>query len=131
MSPSANNPDKATWARFAPLRDAEWLLVQACASGDIAKVGLRRPETATAETGIRAAFLAWVLRGGLQLLGAHVEGRLDLGGANIASDLWFYRCRFDAPVLLDGAQVAGAVRFTGCRLKGLLADCRSSRTAAS
>jgi hypothetical protein len=103
--------------------------VQACASGDIAKVGLRRPETNSAGTSIRAAFLAWVLRGGLQLrggglqlVGAHVEGRLDLGGASIGSSLWFYRCRFDAPVLLDGAQVAGGVRFAGCRLQGLLAD---------
>lgn len=135
MSPSANAPDTAAWAKFAPLRDAEWLVVQACATGDIAKVGLRLPETATAETGIRAAFLAWVLRGGLplrsaglQLVGAHVEGRLDLGGAHIAAGLWFYRCRFDAPVLLDGAQVAGAVQFAGCRLKGLLADdCRIAK----
>lgn len=131
-------PDATAWARFAPLRDAEWQLVQACASGEIAKVGLRLPEAPSAGNRLRASFLAWVLRGGLplrggrlQLVGAHVEGRLDLGDATIAASVWFYRCRFDAPVLLDGARVAGSVTFSGCRFPGLLADaCRIGKDLA-
>jgi hypothetical protein len=134
----ATTPDAATWARFAPLRDAEWQLVQACATGEIAKIGLRRPEAASAETRLRASFLAWVLCGGLplrggrlELVGAHIEGRLDLGDAHIAASVWFYRCRFDAPVLLDGAHVVGSVTFAGCRLQGLLADgCRIGKDLA-
>jgi hypothetical protein len=116
-------------AGFGPLRRAELLLAHACVFGDIAKVGLRRPEACTAEVGIRSGFLAFVLRGGLplrgrrlQLLGAFVEGRLDLGGTAIPGSLWFYRCTFDAPVLLDGARVAGSVTLAGCRLPGLLAE---------
>jgi len=129
MTTPSTTPDTAAWARFGPLRSAEWLLVQACAAGDIAKVGLRRPAAPTADVSIRASFLAFVLRGGvplrgrrLQLVGAHVEGRLDLGNAAIDASLWFYRCSFDAAVLLDGACVAGAVTFAGCHLQGVLAD---------
>ncbi len=128
--PSPSNDLAATaLAGFGPLRRAERLLVQACASGDIAKVGLRRPEETAADVSIRASLLAFVLRGGLplrhrhlHLLGAYVEGRLDLGGASIPGSLWFFRCTFDSPVLLDGSQVAGAVTFAGCHLPGLLAE---------
>lgn len=116
-------------AGFAPLRRAERLLVQACARGDIAKISLRRPEAGLARVSIRASFLAFMLRGALQphgrrmqLLGAFIEGRLDLGDATIACSLWFYRCTFDSPVLLDRSQVAGGVTFAGCRLAGLLAE---------
>jgi hypothetical protein len=116
-------------AGFAPLRRAERLLLQACSRGDIAKIGLRRPEEALARLSIRASFLAFVLRGALQphgrrlqLVGAYIEGRLDLGDARIACSLWFYRCTFDSPVLLDRSHVAGAVSFAGCHLSGLLAE---------
>ena len=128
-SPAVPQPKTAALEGFGPLRRAERLLVQACATGDIAKVGLRRPERPGTETGIRASLLAFILRGGLplhgrrlQLIGAWVEGRLDLGGAAIAASLWFYRCRFDSPVLLDGTRVAGSVVFAGCRLSGLMAE---------
>lgn len=116
-------------ARFGPLRRAERLLLEACRDGEIARVGLRRPEAGDADVTIRAALLAFVLRGGvrlarrrLQLMGASIEGRLDLGGAAIGGSLWFYRCRFDAPLLLDGARVAGSVTVAGCHLPRLLAD---------
>ncbi len=121
--------DAAALAAFGPLRRAELLLVQACQSGDIAKVGLRRPELPSSHNTLRAAFVSFVLRGGLalrarrlQVLGAFIEGRLDLGNADIAGSLWFFRCTFDSPVLLDGARVAGGVALGGCRLRGLLAE---------
>jgi hypothetical protein len=116
-------------SQFGPLRRAELLVLDACASGDIAKVGLRRPEEPSADASVRASFLAFILRGGLrlrhrrlQILGAYVEGRLDLEAAEIPASLWFYRCWFDSPVMLDGARVAGAVTFAGCRLPRLLAE---------
>ncbi len=121
--------DLALLAEFEPLRRAELEIVRAVASGDIAKAGLRRPESAAAGVGVRGAFLATLLRGalplngrGLELVGAFVEGRVDLGHAAIPGSLWFYRCTFDAPVLLDGARVAGAVSFAGCHLSGLMAE---------
>ncbi|MBI5257955.1 MAG: pentapeptide repeat-containing protein [Burkholderiales bacterium] len=119
-------------ARFAPLRPAERLMVRACAAGEIAKVGLKLPEGDSAEVNVRASLLAFILRGGLglrgqrlQLVGAAIEGRLNLTGAEVPGSLWFYRCRFDAPVVLDNAQVRGSVTFGGCQLKGLIAEgCR-------
>lgn len=129
MNVAPTDPLPPALARFAPLRRAELLLLRACASGEIAKVGLRLPEAATAELSVRASLLSHVLRGGLslrgrrlQLVGAAIEGRLDLGGAAIAGSLWFYRCRFDAPVLLDGARIGGSVTFAGCVMDGLLAE---------
>ena len=129
MHRSTSEPGVTALDGFGPLRRAERLLVQACASGDIAKVGLRRPERSSAGASVRASLLAFILHGGLplrgrrlQLIGAWVEGRLDLGDASIAGSLWFYRCRFDSPVLLDGTRVAGSVVFAGCRLAGLMAE---------
>ncbi len=123
---------QTTLAGFAPLRFAERLLVQACLSGDIAKIRLQQPAETSREVGVRAAFLAFLLKGGvplhgrrLHVIGAFVEGRLDLGGLVLPGSLWFYRCRFDGPVLLDGAQVAGDVSFGGSHLSALMADgCR-------
>jgi hypothetical protein len=116
-------------AEFGPLRRAERLVARAFASGEIAKIGLRRPNASTSEVSVRAAVLAYVLRSGLplhgrrlQVIGAFVEGRLDLGDAAIQGSVWFYRCHFDSPVLLDGSTVAGAVTLGACHLPGLLAE---------
>jgi hypothetical protein len=121
--------DLAPLSEFEPLRRAERLIVAALATGDIAKPGLRLPERRSAEVSVRGSFLAYVLRGGLslkgrrmQLVGAFVEGPVDLGDASIAGSLWFYRCTFDSAILLDGARVAGAVTFAGCHLSGLMAE---------
>jgi len=121
--------DLAPLSEFEPLRRAERLIVAALATGDIAKPGLRLPERRSAETSVRGSFLAFVLRGGLplkgrrlQLVGAFVEGPVDLGDASIAGSLWFYRCTFDSAILLDGSRVAGAVTFAGCHLSGLMAE---------
>jgi len=129
MTPSAIELETAALAEFAPLRRAERMLVRACRSGAIAKVGLRLPVAPSAEIGVRSSMLAFILRGGLavrgrcvQLVGACVEGSLDLGNQTIPNSLWFYRCRFDSPVLLDSARVAGGVCFAGCHLPALLAE---------
>lgn len=120
---------EATLAGFAPLRYAERLLVQACLSGDIAKIRLQQPTEASRDVAVRAAFLAFLLNGGvplrgrrLHVIGAFIEGRLDLGGLTVPGSLWFYRCRFDSAVLLDGARIAGDVSFGGSHLEALMAD---------
>lgn len=124
--------DLAALAGFEPLRRAELLIVQALASGEIAKVGLRQPNSPVAAASVRGSFLAFVLRGGLtvkarrlELVGAFVEGRVDLGHAAVPGSLWFYRCTFDSQVLLDGARVAGGVAFAACHLSSLSAEASS------
>jgi hypothetical protein len=56
------------------------------------------------------------------LLGAWVDGRIDLGDAEVVASLWFYRCVFDQVPLLDGARVAGSLAFPDCKLPGLMAE---------
>lgn len=122
-------------ADFEPLRRAERILLRACTHGDIAKIGLRRPVARTVDVSVRASLLAFLAKGGgpgvhvgarrIEMLGAWIEGRLDLGDAQIATTLWFYRCVFDHTPLLDGADVAGSIGFPDCRLPGLMAEgCR-------
>lgn len=135
---AASDADAATLARFAPLRPAERLLLHALRFGDIAKVSMRRPTSAFADVTVRAALLAQLLRGPavlparrLELMGAWIEGRLDLGDAEIGGSLWFYRCTFDAPVLLEQSHVAGSLTFAGCRLVALHGDgCTTDRDFA-
>lgn len=119
-------------ADFEPLRRAERILLRACTQGDIAKIGLRRPIARTVDVTVRASLLAFLAKGGgpglhpgarrIEMLGAWIEGALDLGDADIAVTLWFYRCVFDHTPLLDGARLAGSVGFPDCRLPGLMAE---------
>lgn len=120
-------------ARFEPLRPAERVLLRACRHGDIARIGLRRPREALPEVSVRASFLAALaLSNGahrqsrrIQLLGAWVDGRLDLGECEVPASLWFFRCVFDTTPLFDGAHVRGGLAFPDCELPGLLAErCR-------
>lgn len=133
--PQVHAPDSL--ADFEPLRRAERILLRACATGDIAKVGLRRPVAGTVDVSVRASLLAFLARGGapgmrvaarrIEMLGAWIEGRLDLGDADIPLTLWFYRCVFDTTPLLDGARIAGGIGFPDCRLPGLMAEGASLR----
>ena len=138
-TPAATSP-RATPPRlalrdFEPLLPAEQIVLRAAAAGDIAKVGYRRPRAPNAGVRLRAAFLDFLARGGddgapvhgrrLQIMGAFIVGRIDLGCAGVPMSLWLYRCGFGAAPLLDGARVAGSVTFADCALPGLQAQaCR-------
>jgi hypothetical protein len=118
--------------RFEPLRRAERILLRACWAGDIAKIGLQRPGAPEPTVTLRGSFLAFLAKGGspeipvaprrIQVVGAWIEGPLDLGDADVRSALWFFRCVFDRPLLLDGARVHGPVSLPGCRLPGMLGE---------
>lgn len=116
---------------FEPLRPAEELLLRAYLNEDIARVGLRRPIVPISDITVRGSFVAHLARGStdarftpksVQLVGAWIEGRVDLRDAHVPEPLWFYRCVFDATPRLDGARVSGNVSFAGCLLPGLRAD---------
>ena len=117
---------------FEPLSRAERLLLQAHVSGGIARVGYRRPQTASADVTLRAEFLAFLARGGddgarghgrrIELLGAWVVGRFTLQGAAVPVSLWLFRCVFDQTPLLDGARITGSVGFPDCVLPALRAE---------
>jgi hypothetical protein len=118
-------------AAFEPLRPAEQVLLRAYLRGDIARVGMRRPVLPLADIVIRGTFVAHLARGGpegrftprrVQIVGAWVDGGIDLRNASVPEALWFYRCVFNATPRLDGARVGGSVSFPGCLLPGLRAD---------
>ena len=120
---------------FEPLLPAEQTVLRAAATGDIARIGLRRPRTSSAALRLRAGFLGFLARGGgesapvrgrrLQIMGGFVVGRVDLAFARVPMSLWLYRCTFAATPLLDGARVAGSVTFADCAMPGLQAQaCR-------
>ncbi len=116
---------------FAPLRPAEQVLLRAYLAGDIARVGLRRPLLPSAETTVRGEFVAYLARNNpherftprrVQIVGAWIEGGVDLRNATVPEAIWFYRCVFDAAPRLDRARVGASVSFPGCLLPGLRAD---------
>jgi hypothetical protein len=120
---------------FEPLLLAELIVLRAAVAGNIAKVGFRRPRSPTPDVRLRAEFLSFLARGGgggaavrgrrLQIVGACIVGRIDLGDAGVAMSLWFFRCTFGSPPQIDGAHIGGSLSFGDCALPGLRAEaCR-------
>lgn len=128
----APRDDLPTLQPFEPLWPAELIVLQAAAAGAIAKVGFQRPQGPSPNTRVRAAFLGFLARGGgagapvggrrLQVVGAWIEGRLDLAWARVPMSLWLYRCTFQAAPVLEGARIAGSLSFPDCALPGLNAE---------
>lgn len=141
QSQRLSTPVASSWADFEPLLPAERLVLRAAASGEIAKIGYRRPRAPAPELQVRAAFVAFLARGageqelraggGLQIMGAWVVGRLDLAAATLPLSLWLYRCSFAAVPVFDGAHVRGSLTFSDCAMPGLRAeDARVDRELA-
>jgi len=92
---------------------------------------LRRPLVPSAETTIRGAFVSFLARGGdgghagarrIEIVGAWLQGRIDLRDTVVRESLWFYRCVFDAAPRFEGARIGGSVSFPDCLLAGLRAE---------
>lgn len=126
----------AAVAGFEPLRRAERQLLNALLRDDIARAGLRRPVERNEDVAVRGALLARLVTGvprlrRVQLLGAWIEGPLDLGDLKVGASLWFYRCVFEVAPRLDGARLAGGASFGDCLLPGLRAErCRIAEDLA-
>jgi len=119
--------DRIDLSAFVPLRPAEELVLLAFADDDIARVGLRRPVLPSATITVRGAFVAHLTKHGgvarrVQIVGAWIEGPLDLRAASVPEGLWFFRCVFDASPRFDGARIGGSLSFPGCLLPGLRAE---------
>lgn len=122
----------AAIADFEPLSPAEQLLLRACRRGDIAKIGLKRPAAASPAVAVRASLLAFLARGGgegvrvrggrIELIGAWIEGTLDLCGADVPVTPWLYRCAFASAPRLERARFAGSLGLPGCAMPALHAQ---------
>lgn len=123
--------DPIDLSEFLPLRPAEQALVRAFVEDDIARVGLRRPLMPSPSVVVRGALIARLARSAsglaeqphrVQIVGAWIEGPLDLRNASVPESLWFFRCVFDASPRFDGARIGGSLSFPGCLLPGLRAE---------
>src|SRR5262245_39702560 len=130
-TPSSNIPtsavDRIDLSAFVPLRPAEQTVLRAFADDDIARVGLRRPLMPSASISVRGALVSHLARHGgtarrVQIVGAWIEGPVDLRDAAVSEGLWFFRCVFDASPRFDGARIGGSLSFPGCLLPGLRAE---------
>jgi len=130
-TPSSHVPplagDRLDLSAFLPLRSAEQVLLQAFAIDEIARIGLRRPLAPLPSVSVRGALVAYLARHGgverrMQIVGAWIEGALDLRDASVPEGLWFFRCVFDTSPRFDGARIGGSLSFPGCLLPGLRAE---------
>lgn len=117
---------------FKPLKPLEKKLMDACRKGELAFIGEQRPERATEQNIIRAAFLRFLALGGdenapvhekgIQLQGAWLDGKLDLDGTTLPSGLLLVNCHFSATPLLHDCRIHGSVTLVGSHVDGLIAD---------
>ncbi len=103
---AALKPAGRTLAEFQPLKPAEEKLLSACRQGVAARISEKRPEAASDDNTVRAAFLRFLALGGdelapvhehgVELFGAWIEGKLDMKAARVPSDLIIGLCHFDS-----------------------------------
>lgn len=115
-----------------PLKPAEQKLLEHCRQGTEAPISKKRPEAATDDNTVRAAFLRFLALGGdeqapvhehgVQLIGAWIEGELDMWAARIPSNLTIGACRFDTTPVFRGAKIAGSLNLGSTHLPGLKGD---------
>jgi hypothetical protein len=132
-------PKGRTLAEFQPLQPAETELLQACAEGKVTELGKERPIEKTKVNTVRASFIRFLALGGddeapihergVQLMGAWIEGDLDLKGAVTASGLSLKHSYFESPPMFRDAEIAGTLTLSGSQIPGLQAarlQCKGS-----
>lgn len=125
-------PAGRTLAEFQPLKPAEQKLLEACRQGIVADISAERPEAATDDNTVRAAFLRFLALGGdeqapvhehgVQLVWAWIEGELDMVAARVPFDLFIFDCHFDSTPVFCGARIAGTLNLGSCQLPGFIGD---------
>ena len=121
-------------ADFGELLPAEQKLLDCSATGEEAKIGGDVPVDAFDPNKIvRASFLRFLLLGGdaqapvhergVQLIGAWVEGELDLSNCDVPHGITLLVCNFNASIIANHAHIAGFLNLDGSLLlQGLDAD---------
>ena len=93
------------------LREPEVAIWQAVTTGQVARCTEHEPQRPGAQP-VRAAFLVWLLtsdeipRHVLRILGASIEGHLDLEGRTVQCPIDFHRCRFSESIKVDQAKLS-------------------------
>lgn len=103
----------------------------AARSGRECRLGLVAPDAPTPANTVPSALLRILALGGdaatpihdqgLRIRGAYISGALDLRGATLPFEIRFRNCRFEKPLILQGARGRG-IALDGCRLPRLMAE---------
>ena len=127
-----SKPAGRTLVEFQPLKPAELKLLDACRQGTEARISAERPVAANDDNTVRAAFLRFLALGGdvqapvhehgVQLVGAWIEGMLDMAAAKVPSGLVIWACHFDIIPVFRGAKIAGTLNLGVCKFPGLNGD---------
>ena len=119
---------------FGELLPAEQKLLDYSATGKEAEIGDQVPKDASDPNRIvRAGFLRFLLMGGdeqapvhekgVQLIGAWIEGELNLENCFVPHGMRLVKCNFNKLIIARGAHIAGSFNLAGSYLKeGLGAD---------
>jgi hypothetical protein len=121
-------------ADFGELLPAEQKLLACSAKGECAGFGAGVPADASnPNTIVRADFLRFLVLGGdeqapvheqgVQLVGAWIEGKLDLGNCVVPHGITLLMCKFKAAFIVNHAHITGLISLDGSHLlQGLEAD---------
>ncbi|MCK9200561.1 MAG: hypothetical protein M0P59_11675 [Gallionella sp.] len=125
-------PTGRTLEEFQPLKPAEQKLLEACREGTVAHISDERPKDKTEDNTVRAAFLRFLALGGdeeapvhehgVQLIGAWIEGELDMKAAKVPFGLTIRVCHFDCPPVFRGARIQGTLNLGDCQFPGFDGD---------
>jgi len=113
------------------LLPAEAKLRESVRLGERCELGSERPEQPTDDNRIRASFLRFLALGGdaetpvhergVELMGAYIDGNLDLGSCTNVRPLLLALCHFPGQIILRDARTH-KVNLTGSRIDGLKGD---------
>jgi hypothetical protein len=130
-SPLPTRPFGRSLADFGDLLPAEQKLLVAVGRGEFATIAEKRPINRTDENCVRAGFIRFLALGGddvapvhehgVRLMGAFVDGIVDLQGG-MAAGITFFQCYFESMLDFTDAVIKGSLIFSGSRLPGLRAD---------
>ena len=113
------------------LHPAEWRLLDCAENGLVAEIAKKRPSAASDSNLIRASFLRFMALGGdaqhplhdrgVFVVGAFVDGQVDLNGCTLAQKLIFARCHFNGELNFRHSRLE-SVFFQECRLSTFFGD---------
>ncbi|MFI3217685.1 MAG: hypothetical protein QX189_01000 [Methylococcales bacterium] len=116
---------------FDELKPAEQKLLEACRKGELANISETRPEKADKNNIVRANFVRFLALGGdeyapvhengVRLLGAWVEGELNLESATLPHDLLLGKCHL-RNIVMRHSNIRGSIKFVGSQVQGIEAD---------
>ena len=117
---------------FEPLMIAERALLQACRIGGIAVISEQRPGQSTEENTVRAGFLRFLLLGGdqstplheqgVRLMGAWIEGELNLENTRTVSAIDCIACTFTKLLMLRSSILPSGLFLTWSEVPGIQGD---------